>query len=79
MRQGSSFSGIWGLKNVIQASVAAGDFTKIGFDLYYQFEKEKENKKILLVLAKTGMITYDYAVKKIVSLPESAKLKMSGQ
>lgn len=65
--------------DVIQASVAAGDFSRIGFELYYQFEKEKVNKKTLLVLARTGMICYDYAAKKIVRLPEPAKQKMAGQ
>lgn len=65
--------------DIIQASVAAGDFSRIGFELYYRFEKEKENKKTLLVLAKTGMICYDYEAKKIVSLPEPAKRKMAAQ
>ncbi|MFI5155968.1 MAG: acyl-CoA thioesterase [Chitinophagales bacterium] len=64
--------------DIIQASVAAGDFSRIGFELYYQFEKEKEKKKTLLVLATTGMICYNYTTKKIVSLPETARQKMTG-
>jgi len=65
--------------DIILAAVAAENFSKIGFDLFYQFEKEKENKKTLLVVARTSMICYDYGAKKIVSLPEPAKQKMSGQ
>jgi acyl-CoA thioester hydrolase len=54
------------------ASVVAGDFSRIGFDLYYKLEKKGPEGMILVALAKTGMICYDYAKKKIVAVPEAA-------
>ena len=57
----------------IIASVAISDFSKFGFDVYYKVEKEisqaQGDKRILVVIAKTGMVCYDYNTKKIVSVP----------
>jgi len=58
------------------AAVAVADISKIGFDLIYKLEKEEEDKKIVAI-AKTGMICYDYAAKKITAIPEVALEKLS--
>jgi acyl-CoA thioester hydrolase len=63
--------------DIILASVQATDFSRIGFEIYYKFEKEKEEKKTLLVLARTGMVCYNYESKKISSLPEQVRLALS--
>jgi len=34
-------------------------------------------KNISVVIAKTGMICYDYSLKKIISMPEAAKNKLA--
>jgi acyl-CoA thioester hydrolase len=62
-------------ENVI-ASVAATDFSKIGFELVYRLEKEQDDIRKNVALARTGMICYDYKVKKIVAVPEEGKLAM---
>jgi acyl-CoA thioester hydrolase len=59
------------------ASVAAGEISKIGFELVYKLEKEVDGKKILVAKAKTGMICYDYEKKKIVAVPEEGKQKIT--
>ena len=52
-------------------AVAAGNFTTKGFDLFYKMEKKNAEGKFELVAALiTSMVCYDYANKKIVSLPE---------
>lgn len=61
------------------ASVTAGDFSRIGFDLYYKLEKNTAAGKVLVALAKTGMICYDYSKKKMVAVPEAARISMQGQ
>ena len=61
----------------IIASVAAGDFSKVSFDLYYKFEKQTGDKLVLVAAAKTGMICYNYDQKKISIVPEAAKIKIS--
>ena len=65
----------------ITASVAAEEITKISFELYYKFVKTEggsgEGGEIV-ALAKTAMVCFDYDKKKIVSLPEGARKKLSG-
>jgi len=63
--------------DTIRASLVAGEFSKIGFDIFYKLEKEMNGKNISVAIAKTGMICYDYGLKKIISLPEEAKKKLS--
>lgn len=63
--------------DVINASVTAGDFSKIGFDIFYKLEKVAGEQKKLVAVAKTGMICYDYEKKKIVGVPDEARQKLS--
>ena len=66
--------------DVVIASVAAGEISKIGFELFYKLEtlrQTQDDKKILLAVAKTSMICYDYQKKKIVAVPKEAKKKLS--
>jgi len=62
--------------DIVMASVAAGEVSKIGFELVYRLEKETNGKKILVAIAKTGMICYDYEKKKIASVPDEAKTRL---
>jgi len=62
--------------DIVIASVAAVEFSKIGFELVYRLEKETNGKKILVAIAKTGMICYDYEKKKIASVPDEAKTRL---
>jgi acyl-CoA thioester hydrolase len=56
--------------------VKAINFSRFGFDLMYKLEKS-EAHSLLVAVAKTGMVCYDYSKKKITSLPEKAKQKLS--
>jgi acyl-CoA thioesterase FadM len=47
------------------AYVAAGEFSKVSFDVFYKLEKESQDKKVIVALAKTGVVCYDYENKKI--------------
>ena len=62
--------------DVVIASVAIGEVGKVSFDIYYKLEKE-EGKKVLIAIAKTGMVCYDYEKKKIVAVPDAAIRKLS--
>lgn len=59
--------------DVINASVTAVNFSSIGFDLYYKLETQNK----AAVLAKTGMICYDYEKKKITQVPEVVREKLA--
>ena len=60
----------------VLASVAAGEISKVGFELYYKLEKEIDGSTTLVAAAKTGMVCYDYDAKKIVVMPNEAKAKL---
>lgn len=62
--------------DIIWASVAASDFSRVGFELYYKLEKKSGDKMIPVAFARTGMICYDYTAKKIVSIPKEVCTKL---
>ena len=63
--------------DIVIASVAAGAFSKVAFDLYYKLEKRSGENMLLIAAAKTGMVCYDYDKKKTVSVPEAVVKKLS--
>lgn len=62
--------------DTVIASVAAGEISKVGFELLYKLEKETNGKRMLVTIARTGMICYDYEKKKIIAIPDEAKMKL---
>ena len=62
--------------DVVIASVTAGAFSKVAFDLYYKLEKRSGDQALLVAAAKTGMVCYDYARKKTVSVPDEVKKRL---
>lgn len=56
--------------DMLRASVAASDFSRVGFDLYYRLEKQSNEKWIPVSFARTGMVCYDYKLKKIAAIPK---------
>ena len=58
------------------ASVAAAEFSKVGFDLYYKLEKEVEGVRKLVAAAKTGMICFNYDTRKVAAIPVLAMEKL---
>ena len=62
--------------NVI-VSVACAGFSKVSFDIYYKLEKAADDKNILVAIAKTGMVCFDYKRKKIMHVPGEAMMKLT--
>jgi acyl-CoA thioesterase FadM len=52
--------------------VAADGFDKMGFDLLYKLEVLINNEWILAGKAKTGMLCFDYTLKKLIAVPQQA-------
>lgn len=63
--------------DVVEVMFIAGEISRVGFELFYQLFADRNNKKTLLANAKTGMICYDYAAKKVVPVPEKLKTLLS--
>ena len=59
--------------DVVTASVAVQDFSRVSFDLYYKLEKASG----LVAVAKTGMVCYDYSKKKVAVIPAEVVEKIS--
>ena len=60
----------------LEASVAAAEFSRVGFELYYKLTKKTGEKWVPVVFARTAMICYDYKLKKIVSVPKEVCTKL---
>ena len=58
--------------------VTAGEFSRVGFDLFYKLTKESDEKEVIVALAKTGMICFDYKNRKITPVPERALQLLKG-
>jgi acyl-CoA thioester hydrolase len=58
--------------DLLRASVTASEFYRVGFDLYYKLEKKMDDKWVTVSSARTGMVCYDYTLKKLVAVPKEA-------
>ncbi|MEO5683707.1 MAG: thioesterase family protein [Chitinophagaceae bacterium] len=59
--------------DVIKASVAMEEISKVSFVLYYKLEKEINSRLVLVAAARTGMVCYNYETKKMAAFPEAIK------
>lgn len=57
----------------LQVSVSPAEISKVAFALYYKLEKETGDKSLLVAAARTGMVCYNYAAKKIAPFPDAIK------
>ena len=57
----------------VEVKIGTGEVSRASFNLYYQLSAKRNNEIILLANAKTGMVCYDYAAKKVVAIPEQLK------
>jgi len=58
----------------ILIEIGTGEIARVSFELYYQLSTERNHEKVLLAKAKTGMVCYNYDLKKTVSVPESLQV-----
>jgi acyl-CoA thioester hydrolase len=64
--------------DVITVSVYAGEISRVSFELYYKLVTNRNGTTMLLANAKTGMICFDYSVRRPVALSEAAKKILAG-
>ncbi|KAA5549264.1 thioesterase family protein [Adhaeribacter rhizoryzae] len=60
--------------DVLTIEVTAHDFTKYGFDIVYRVTNQEQ---LLIALAKTGMLCFDYESRKVVSLPTGVTARLA--
>lgn len=62
--------------DALKAYVTAGDFTRVGFDLFYELLVEKEGREVTIAAAKTGMVCFNYSTRKVGAVPQEVLDKM---
>lgn len=62
----------------LEVKMVAGEFSRVGFDIYYRLEKCNQEGKVLAVQAKTGMVCFDYAMKKVTGVPAGVAAMLGG-
>lgn len=62
--------------DTIKVKLGVGDTGRVNFDLYYELTTTRNGEKILLANAKTAMVCYDYAARKVAPLTDILKQMM---
>jgi acyl-CoA thioester hydrolase len=63
--------------DIIKVKLGAGEISRVSFELFYQLSALRNNEPILLAIAKTGMVCYDYNAKKVAAVPEALEQLLS--
>lgn len=58
---------------VLTIEIAVAEISRVGFELLYKVSESKTNREV--AFAKTGMISFDYKIRKVVALPIEFKKK----
>jgi len=61
--------------DALMAYITASNFSRSGFDIFYKLVKNTE--EMIVAIAKTGMVCYDYGNKRIVTMPDEARKSLS--
>jgi acyl-CoA thioester hydrolase len=56
--------------DILNIAISIGEITKISFEIFYEVTTTRNDKKILISNAKTGMVCFDYTRRKVISIPE---------
>lgn len=56
--------------DLIEVKLFSGEPTRVAFELYYQLSALRNTDTVLLANAKTGMVCFDYKIKKVATIPE---------
>jgi acyl-CoA thioester hydrolase len=65
------------LGDILVCQIAAADFNKYGFDLFYLMTNKVTGKEV--ARGKTGIVCFDYDKRKVASVPEILRSKLQSQ
>lgn len=65
--------------DLVDVYMVAGDFSRVGFELYYRLMKVTETGDVPAVHAQTGMVCYNYEQKKVAALPDAARRRLNNE
>ncbi len=64
------------LGDVLVISIAVADITKVSFDMLYRIDNKNTGKEV--ARGKTGIVCFDYERRKVASIPEGLRIKLTG-
>lgn len=64
--------------DVVDVKIGVAEISRVSFELYYQLYAQRGGETIWLANAKTGMVCFDYAAKKVAAIPEKLKGILEG-
>jgi acyl-CoA thioester hydrolase len=62
------------LADVLTIKIGVSDFSKYGFDMYFLIENKMTGKEI--ARGKTGIVCFDYDIRKVARIPEGLRQKL---
>jgi len=71
--KGESFYG-----DVLNVEIFADEITEFSFDLLYRIRTQRNNKAAEIAHAKTGMVCFEYASRKVVAMPTPLQTFLKG-
>jgi YbgC/YbaW family acyl-CoA thioester hydrolase len=60
--------------DLLEIKIFSGEITGVSFELFYEISVMRNGQNIIIAVAKTGMVCYDYEIKKVKPVPEEMKL-----
>ncbi|MEO8721177.1 MAG: thioesterase family protein [Ginsengibacter sp.] len=60
--------------DVLEIKIFGGEITRVSFELFYEISVERNMQRIIITRAKTGMVCYNYQLKKVSAVPDELKL-----
>lgn len=59
--------------DIIEVAISVAEISKAWFELYYSLSAKRKDEVRLLAIAKTGMVCYDYSLRKVAAMPQGLK------
>lgn len=60
--------------DLLKIKIFAGEISRAGFEFFYEISVKRNEQEIIIARAKTGMVCYNYSLRKIEAVPEKLKL-----
>jgi YbgC/YbaW family acyl-CoA thioester hydrolase len=60
----------------ISISMSIASLSRVGFDCFHTISMQRNGTTIIVAKIMTGMVCYDYAARKVRSIPEDIKAKL---
>lgn len=64
--------------DLAKVKIFSGEISRVSFELFYEISVGRNKETIIIALAKTGMVCYNYQLKKVEKVPEMLRFILLG-